>query len=81
MKAINLEEKLLKIFNKRFNLNEQQALVATIKTVDSWDSFTHMDLMLELESEFNLSQLTGEDFANLVNFQKILSYIKQNTSE
>jgi len=81
MKAINLEEKLLKIFNKRFNLNEQQALVATIKTVDSWDSFTHMDLMLELESEFNLSQLTGEDFANLVSFQKILSYIKQNTSE
>jgi len=77
MNDSELQQKLSKIFIKRFNLDDVDVKESSIKTVEDWDSFTHMDLMLELESEFALDELSGEDFANLVSFKKILDYIKR----
>ena len=70
-----LRSRLIQIFMRRFNLSETQALSATIKSTEGWDSFTHMDLMLELESDFELKQLSGDDFANLVSFEAIFEYL------
>jgi len=75
MSIEDLNRRLLKIFKDKFNLVGEDALVADIKSVETWDSFSHMDLMIELQSEFQLNELSGDDFAALTSFQKILDYI------
>ena len=81
MTDAELHEKLLNIFSKKFGVEESNFLNANIKTVESWDSFSHMDLMLELEAEFQLHELSGEDFANLVSVARIMEYIKRPKGE
>lgn len=73
-----LKARLLKIFKEKFNLEEPDALIADIKSVEAWDSFSHMDLMIELQSEFHLTLISGQDFAELTNFKKIYDYISRN---
>ncbi|MCE7530646.1 acyl carrier protein [Polynucleobacter sp. IMCC 29146] len=77
---INLDSvhiKLIKIFKDKFHLDDVDVFDANIKTVETWDSFSHMDLMIELQFEFKLKELSGEDFSALTSFKKIYDYISQ----
>ena len=76
----NIESLLITIFTKKFNLSKEQALIADIKSVDSWDSLSHMDLIMELQEVFKLSDITADNFANLTSFSKALEYIKNENT-
>ncbi len=71
-----IEALLLQVFLKRFNLNSELAIKANIQNVDSWDSLSHMDLIIELQEIFNLKNISSDDFANLTSYSLICEYIK-----
>jgi acyl carrier protein len=75
-----IESFLITIFTKKFNLNKDQALIADIKSVDSWDSLSHMDLIMELQEVFKLTDISADNFANLTSFSKVLDYIKNENT-
>ena len=70
-------EKLNKIFIKNFPSLRSEADInsASMATLREWDSFSHMLLMLALDEEFGLKNLTSDDFAKLTSFQKISEFI------
>lgn len=43
-------------------------------TLDNWDSLHHLNLVLALEEEFNIS-IPDEEVGNIVNFKKLSSII------
>lgn len=47
---------------------------ASMATVDEWDSFNHVMLMIELKSEFNLD-VSQEDFSRLTSVKDIMNIL------
>jgi acyl carrier protein len=45
---------------------------SSMETVDEWDSFNHVMLMIELKSEFNLD-VSQEDFSRLTSVKDIMN--------
>ncbi|MGC9402627.1 acyl carrier protein [Vibrio genomosp. F10 str. 9ZC157] len=45
--------------------------------VASWDSLTHMDLIVEVENEFEI-QLTGDNIADMISFDAIRKIVKEH---
>lgn len=47
---------------------------SSMETVDEWDSFNHVMLMIELKSEFNLD-VSQEDFSRLTSVKDIMNIL------
>lgn len=67
----NHKIKILKVMSSVFDveltsLNEE----SSIDNIENWDSIRHLNLILALEEEFNLS-IPDEEVGNLVNFKLI----------
>ncbi len=52
---------------------------ASIENLTEWDSLKHLELMLDIESEFKL-KIPLEDMVNLTTLELIKSYIQENIS-
>jgi acyl carrier protein len=74
-KEIKLESLFRQLFPSLRDLDDLSPI--DMSTVPEWDSLTHMSLMLTLGEEFGLKELTGEDFARLISFKNILSFIRK----
>lgn len=47
---------------------------SSMETIDEWDSFNHVMLMIELKSEFNLD-VSQEDFSRLTSVKDIMNIL------
>ena len=75
------EKKLLGIFKRIFNFdNEQLARVSTVENTPNWDSFNGLNVVLEIEDQFNLS-LSMAELNRCVSFQAILSVIEKKIND
>jgi acyl carrier protein len=71
-------ERLVKCFGAVFpDLNEQQILAATPKTVGAWDSVATVTLMTVIEEEFGI-QVDADDIEQLLSFDSALAYVSRS---
>jgi len=71
MKNDAIEELLVEVLNIKI---EDAKRDLGIHDVDSWDSLTHMGLIVEIESKFDI-ELTGDEIAEMISFAKIKQII------
>ena len=69
------KEELIKIFENLFEVTEGEALEASIENTEKWDSMSHMNLILEIESKFTSVHTTASDLMNLTSFSKCYELI------
>ncbi len=50
---------------------------ASVDTVDNWDSLNHLNLVLALEQQFNIS-FTEEQTVEILNYQLIKEVLKEH---
>lgn len=74
----NTKTRLIKVFKCVFTSlqSDEQVLAASIAKVREWDSLSQMNLMVAIDEEFDLNNLSPEDFVKLTSFQIILKYIE-----
>lgn len=67
----NVKEQIAKIMAVVFEVNVDSIDENTsADTIETWDSLRHMNLILALEEEFNVS-IPDEEVGNLMNFKLI----------
>lgn len=59
-------EQVRKIIAKTFRIREEDiADKTTMEEIDTWDSLTHMELIVNLESELNI-EFDGDEIAEMI---------------
>jgi acyl carrier protein len=69
-----MEEKVLEILKNLFELDTVDETCSQ-ETCEKWDSMGHLNLVVELETEFGLS-LEPEDIAEIKSYNDIVRLIK-----
>ena len=69
-----MEEKVKQIFEKEFKMeiDENFDKIST----DKWDSFTHLDLMVALEKEFNV-EFTPSEMGSISSYLDVIKVLKE----
>jgi acyl carrier protein len=68
-------EKLNKIFNNAFQEDVNLTMSSTKETLPIWDSINHLNLIVELESELNIT-FEPEQIETITSVEKIIDIIK-----
>ena len=68
-----MEEKVLNILKQVLELNEIDCTCSQ-KTCEAWDSIHHLDLVVELESEFDIS-FEPEDIADMTSYDAVVKLV------
>ena len=73
-----MRERVIKIFEKIFeeNIDDNFSKFST----DKWDSFTHLDLLVSLEKEFNVS-FTPYEIGKIESFQDVLEVLNDKIKQ
>ncbi len=64
-------EKIKKIISETFQIKESSITPQTnMQDIDSWDSLTHMELIVSLEDEFSI-EFTADEIMEMTDVEKI----------
>lgn len=74
-----MKDKLIKIFKKNLNIDIEKINLITMKNTEKWDSFSHINLIIEIEEKFKLKKIKIENIAKLTSFKKCFEYINKNS--
>jgi acyl carrier protein len=69
-------EEYLKVFCETLEIKKEDALKATPKTIDNWDSIKQMALVVTLEDTFDI-ELEPNDIIKLNSFEAGLALLKE----
>jgi acyl carrier protein len=76
-----IEEKLKKVIANVFKIESTQINDDTsVDTVDAWDSLKHLNLVLAIEQEFNIS-FTEEQSVEILNYPLIKMTLQEHGIE
>jgi len=70
-----MKDRILKVIKETFELNKVDETVSQ-KNCEKWDSMNHLNLVIALEEEFNIS-FEPEEIAEMKNFDDIQKIIEQ----
>lgn len=70
-----MEKKILNIIKEIFELEEAHTEISQSNCV-KWDSLNHLNLILEIEAEFNIS-FNPEEIGNIKSVNDILNILKE----
>ena len=73
-----IEKKLEKILSKLFKIKIAEAKNSKMSNTNQWDSFSHINLIIELEKNFKIKKISPSEIAKLNSFQNCIYYIKNN---
>lgn len=74
-----MEEKIKEIMSSVFEVQIDEITEETqMQDVNSWDSLMHMEMILEIETEFGL-KLSPDDITKMTSFKDILNIIQKYT--
>ena len=59
---------LVQIFAKLFEIAEDDVFQATMANTEKWDSLSHMNLILEIESQILSDKVSVHDLVGLTSF-------------
>ena len=68
-----MEEKILDILKQVFELTEIDCTCSQ-ETCEAWDSIHHLDLVVELESEFDIA-LEPEEIADMKSYDDVVRLV------
>lgn len=72
-------EKIKKIIADTFQIKESEiTLQVKMEDIDSWDSLTHMELVMSLEEEFGI-EFTSDEIMEMTNVEKIVKIVGEKT--
>ena len=64
-------EKIKKVISETFQIKESSITSQTnMQDIDSWDSLTHMELIVSLEDEFSI-EFTADEIMAMTDVEKI----------
>ncbi|MFA6449756.1 MAG: acyl carrier protein [bacterium] len=69
-----MKERLAGIFKKMFDVDELSEDMK-LGSVNKWNSFAHVEMILEIENEFGIS-ISTKDAVELVSVRAILDYLE-----
>ncbi len=73
-------KKLEKVVAETFHLSESEVTDSMeMKTVDSWDSLTHMELIANLECEFDI-EFTADEIMEMTTVAQIRKLLEAKTN-
>jgi acyl carrier protein len=77
-----LEEKVYEIIKKVFNLTDQNIDKKFLKEghIEAWDSLGHLNLLMELEREFNI-KFSLDDIEKSRSFEDIVKLLEEKLNE
>jgi acyl carrier protein len=71
-----MEEKVLEIMSKTFNIDVLLLSKKTSKKdLSQWDSMSHLNLIIDIENEFNIN-FSNEEIVTIIDFKSLLKIIK-----
>jgi acyl carrier protein len=76
---MKLEATLETIFIDVLRLEPQNIITAELNLTDGWDSFAHMQLMVAIDENIGLVNISPEVFASLNSYKKIFEYLNNAT--
>lgn len=68
--------KLIEVMTRVFGVDVD--VDSSMETLNEWDSFNHVMLMIELKSEFNLD-VSQEDFSKLTSVKDIMNILRDKS--
>lgn len=72
-----MKERVLQVISQVMDVPfEQLTLNASVDTVEKWDSLQHLNLVLALEEEFNVS-FSDQEIIEILNAEIILEVLKE----
>lgn len=69
-----MEEKVKQIFEKEFKIEIDDNFNKF--TTDKWDSFTHLNLIIALEKEFNVD-FTPNEIGSIASYLDVIKVLKE----
>ena len=73
-----MKEKLAAIFKEMFEIQSIDE-ASSPENVEGWDSYTHIELMLELEEQFSVT-VTTDEAVELNTVGKILAFLEERAA-
>jgi len=71
-----MEKKLHLLLIDLFKISDEDAKNASMENVRGWDSLSHVELMMLLEEEFNISKIIPEEIVFMVSIEKIKTILR-----
>ena len=59
-----------------FNINEEEAKNASMNSISTWDSLSHIELMMTIEEEFNIPKITPKEIVSMTSTESIKQILK-----
>lgn len=69
------KDRLLDVFCRTFELSTVSESISQ-KNSDKWDSLNHINLVVEIETEFDI-MLEPEDISEMIDFESVLRIIER----
>ncbi|MFH0734094.1 MAG: phosphopantetheine-binding protein [bacterium] len=74
----NIGNRIKKVMSAVFGVNiDEITELSSADTIEAWDSLKHMNLIIALEEEFQIS-IPDEDVGNITNFKLIELIVSEN---
>ena len=74
---MDIELDLKSIFSNVLKVAPERVGNLEMKTTESWDSFSHISLMMEIEQNMLHGDIDAETIPELTSFEKCFIYIKK----
>ena len=74
-----MKSKLMDIFKRTFELEFVDEFISQ-KYCEKWDSLNHLNLIVEIEDEFNIS-LEPNEIGEMIDFSSVLNMISSKVSK
>ena len=71
-----MQKKLIQLLMDLFNINEEEAKNASMNSISTWDSLSHIDLMMTIEEEFNIPKITPDEIVYMTSTESIKQILK-----
>ena len=71
-----MQKKLIQLLMDLFNINEKEAKNASMNSISTWDSLSHIDLMMTIEEEFNIPKITPDEIVSMTSTESIKQILK-----
>ena len=71
-----MQKKLIQLLMDLFNINEEEAKNASMNSISTWDSLSHIELMMTIEEEFNIPKITPDEIVYMTSTESIKQILK-----
>ena len=71
-----MQKKLIHLLMDLFNINEEEAKNASMNSISTWDSLSHIELMMTIEEEFNIPKITPDEIVSMTSTESIKQILK-----